>query len=79
VTAALARALADRNRGVGFDQLAEITDRGNADLHLTFWNADGSPSAACGNATRCIARWEMDRTGRDGADAADRPGGAVRA
>ena len=65
VTAALARALADRNRGVGFDQLAEITDRGNADLHLTFWNADGSPSAACGNATRCIARWEMDRTGRE--------------
>ena len=64
VTPELARAIADRHRGVGFDQLAEIT-AGNADLHLTFYNADGSTSAACGNATRCIARYEMDRTGRD--------------
>ncbi|AEM42339.1 diaminopimelate epimerase [Ketogulonicigenium vulgare] len=64
VTPALVAALADRNRGVGFDQMAIITDGGNADLHLTFFNADGSPSAACGNATRCIARYEMDRTGK---------------
>jgi diaminopimelate epimerase len=65
VTAALAIALADRHRGVGFDQLAVISDSNEADLQLTFWNADGSLSAACGNATRCIARYEMDRTGRD--------------
>lgn len=65
VTPALARALADRHRGVGFDQLAVIDHdpEDGADLRLTFLNADGSPSAACGNATRCIARWEMDRTG----------------
>ncbi len=64
VTPALVRALADRHRGVGFDQLALIgPDEGGADLRLTFWNADGSESAACGNATRCIARAEMDRTG----------------
>jgi diaminopimelate epimerase len=65
VTPALVAALADRNRGVGFDQLAVIGERPGSDLHLTFRNADGSPSAACGNATRCIARLEMDRTGRD--------------
>ena len=64
VTARLARALADRNRGVGFDQLAVITPSDNADLRLTFYNADGTLSAACGNATRCIARMEMDLTGR---------------
>ena len=64
VDADLAKAIAHRHFGVGFDQLATITSRGNADLHLTFWNADGSQSAACGNATRCIARYEMDRTGR---------------
>ncbi|NCO86759.1 MAG: diaminopimelate epimerase [Rhodobacterales bacterium] len=64
VTAALAVALADRHRGVGFDQLAVIGDRDGADLSLTFWNADGSQSAACGNATRCIARHEIDRTGK---------------
>ena len=63
VTAALARALADRHRGVGFDQLAVIEDDAEADLRLTFWNADGSLSAACGNATRCIARHEMDKRG----------------
>ncbi len=64
VTAALAVALADRHRGVGFDQLAVIGTAERADLQLTFWNADGSLSAACGNATRCIARAEMDRTGK---------------
>jgi diaminopimelate epimerase len=64
VTPALARALADRHRGVGFDQLAVIGVDGVADLRLDFLNADGSTSAACGNATRCIARWEMERTGK---------------
>ncbi|MDG4647104.1 diaminopimelate epimerase [Roseibacterium sp. SDUM158017] len=63
VTAGLARAMADRHRGVGFDQLTVIEPCDEADLHLTFYNADGSLSAACGNATRCIARHEMDATG----------------
>jgi diaminopimelate epimerase len=64
VDAGLAMAIADRHRGVGFDQLATITAGHNSDLHLTFWNSDGSQSAACGNATRCIARWEMLRTNK---------------
>lgn len=64
VTAGLAQALADRHRGVGFDQLAVIEHDGTADLRLTFWNADGSMSAACGNATRCIAAWHMAQTGQ---------------
>lgn len=64
VTARLARALADRRLGVGFDQLALIEADDEADLRLTFFNADGSVSSACGNATRCIARMEMAATGR---------------
>ena len=64
VTPALAIALADRHRGIGFDQLALIGS-GAGDAHLTFYNADGSTSAACGNATRCIARHLMEETGRD--------------
>ena len=64
----LARAIADRHRGVGFDQLATIHTATDADLHLVFWNADGSQSAACGNATRCIAAWEMARTGKPALD-----------
>lgn len=62
ITPQLAQSVADRRRGVGFDQLAVIT-KGKHDAHLTFYNADGSLSAACGNATRCIARHIMDETG----------------
>jgi diaminopimelate epimerase len=67
ITPELARALGDRHRGVGFDQLALMDDAPGSDLGLRFWNADGSESSTCGNATRCIARAEMDRTGRAGA------------
>ena len=62
VPAVIAR-MADRNRGIGFDQLATVAACADADARLSFWNADGSVSAACGNATRCIARWLMDQTG----------------
>ena len=65
VDSALAVAMGDRHRGVGFDQLAVIAGADESDLRLTFYNADGSLSGACGNATRCIARYEMDRTGKD--------------
>lgn len=61
----LARALGDRHTGVGFDQLAEITDSPTADLVLSFWNADGSQAGACGNATRAVAQFVMRETGRD--------------
>lgn len=59
----LIRSVAHRNLGVGFDQLAVI-EQGTADAHLVFYNSDGSKSAACGNATRCIARHLMDETGK---------------
>lgn len=64
VTRALAARLGDRNRGVGFDQLAEIRTSDAADIDLDFWNADGSRAGACGNATRCVARYMMDQTGK---------------
>ncbi len=63
--AALARALGDRNRGVGFDQLAEITTSDFADIDLDFWNSDGSVAGACGNATRCVAELILAETGKD--------------
>ncbi|MFT7060510.1 MAG: diaminopimelate epimerase [Pseudorhodobacter sp.] len=63
VTPALARALGDRNRGVGFDQLAEIRDAEDAEFTLDFWNADGSRAQACGNATRCVADLVMGQNG----------------
>jgi diaminopimelate epimerase len=63
LTPALIMAIADRHRGIGFDQLAVIS-QGMGDAHLTFYNADGSTSAACGNATRCIARHLMEESGK---------------
>ncbi|MGM0585613.1 MAG: diaminopimelate epimerase [Pseudomonadota bacterium] len=66
MTPALARALGDRHRGVGFDQLAEILPGdADTDARLVFWNADGSAAGACGNATRCVADLLMAETGRD--------------
>ena len=65
VTQALARALGDRNRGVGFDQLAEIRDSQRGDFALDFWNSDGSRAGACGNATRCVCDFVMKDLGRD--------------
>ena len=61
ISAKIAQGLGDRHRGVGFDQLAVIHDSPDTDVALTFFNADGSTAGACGNATRCIAKYEMDR------------------
>ncbi len=63
ISAALAKGIGHRQFGVGFDQLAVI-ENGVADAHLVFYNADGSTSAACGNATRCIARFLMEESGK---------------
>lgn len=66
MTAPLVRAIGDRHFGVGFDQLVVIRDaheRG-VDALVDFWNADGSLSGACGNATRCVADLLMNETGR---------------
>ena len=65
MTERLARALGDRNRGVGFDQLAEIRDATNGDFALDFWNNDGGRAGACGNATRCVADYVMRGLGQD--------------
>ena len=60
----IARRLGNRHLGVGFDQLAVISDSPQADVALNFFNADGSTAGACGNATRCVAQYEMQRLGR---------------
>lgn len=62
--AGLIRRIADRHFGIGFDQLATISADPDCDARLRFFNADGSESAACGNASRCIARMLLDETGK---------------
>lgn len=48
------RALGDRNRGIGFDQLILIEPSAVADIAVRFFNNDGGESEACGNGTRAI-------------------------
>lgn len=50
----LAAALANRNTGIGFDQMVVLGPSDVADFSMRFFNNDGSPSAACGNATRAV-------------------------
>ena len=58
-----ARAIGDRRRGIGFDQLAVMFEDEAADARIVFWNADGSTAGACGNASRCLARLLMEESG----------------
>lgn len=59
MTPAIARALADRRRGIGFDQmlLLEPTQSPVAgyDFRMRIFNSDGSEVGACGNGSRAVA------------------------
>lgn len=55
MTAARAAAIADRQRGIGCDQLVLLEPSTAADVRMRIFNADGSEVEACGNATRCVA------------------------
>ncbi len=65
VDAALAKALGDRHRGVGFDQLAVIRSGNGVAAKVDYWNSDGSMADACGNATRCVAQLLLAETKTD--------------
>jgi diaminopimelate epimerase len=57
------RALADRHRGIGFDQLiyVEAPKRPDADFHYRVFNADGREIEHCGNGARCFYRFVRDK------------------
>jgi diaminopimelate epimerase len=63
--AAQARAIADRESGVGCDQLIAIEPSQKADAFMRIWNADGGEVDACGNATRCVGWLLMEASGKD--------------
>jgi diaminopimelate epimerase len=63
----LIRSLADRHRGIGFDQLLIIqpSTTDSADVRVSIFNQDGSAAAQCGNGMRAISRWlEQQYPGR---------------
>lgn len=57
------RLLADRNFGVGFDQLLLVEPPAHPDVDFRYriFNADGSEVSQCGNGARCFARFVQDR------------------
>lgn len=55
--------LADRRQGIGCDQVIFFTESQEADVNISFYNADGSIALACGNGTRCVARYLGKETG----------------
>ena len=58
-------ALADRQRGIGCDQLIILeSPPAGADVFMRIHNPDGSEAGACGNATRCIASLIAAETGK---------------
>ena len=54
---------ADRNFGVGFDQLLLVEPPKSIDVDFSYriFNADGSEVEHCGNGARCFARFVRDR------------------
>jgi diaminopimelate epimerase len=49
------RAIADRESGIGCDQLIVLEPSSRADVFMRIWNVDGGEVGACGNAARCVA------------------------
>jgi len=59
----LVRQLADRNRGVGFDQLLLVEPPSEPDMDFDYriYNADGSEVEHCGNGARCFAQFVREK------------------
>lgn len=57
---ALARAISDRNTGVGSDGLILICPSRAGDARMEMYNLDGSRGQMCGNGVRCVAKYVYD-------------------
>ena len=60
---AQAKAIADRETGVGCDQVIAVERSMRGDAFMRIWNSDGGEVEACGNATRCVAWMLMEEGG----------------
>ena len=72
-----ARAIADRAKGIGCDQVITIESK-DGEAFMGIWNADGTAAGACGNAARCVGAILMEEAGADRI-AFETPSGRLRA
>jgi diaminopimelate epimerase len=63
MTPDLARAIADRHRGIGCDQILLVgpAPQPGVDFSYRIFNADGSEVEQCGNGARCFVRFVHER------------------
>ncbi len=61
----MARLIADRETGVGCDQLIMMEPSSKADVKMRIWNNAGGEVESCGNASRCIADLLIKELGKD--------------
>jgi len=63
ISSAQAAHIADRNFGVGCDQIliVEKSDNANVDFKYRILNSDGSEVGQCGNGARCFVRYVHDK------------------
>ena len=63
ITEISAKRIADRNTGIGCDQLIVLEKSADFDVRMRIWNAEGGEVQSCGNASRCIADLLFDENG----------------
>jgi diaminopimelate epimerase len=76
------RALADRHKGIGFDQAMVIEPPRRAGTHAYYriFNGDGGEVEQCGNGVRCVASFLFQRGDvKNGEVLLDSPAGLIRA
>lgn len=63
LSAAVVRRIADRNLGIGCDQVLIVEPPSSTDIDFNYriFNSDGSEVEQCGNGARCLARFVRDR------------------
>ena len=57
----LARLLCDRHKGVGADGMVVLIPHADYDFEWEFYNSDGSEASMCGNATRAVAHYAVEK------------------
>ncbi len=76
----LAKKLCDRHNGVGADGLVVVVPHTIYDFEWDFYNSDGSSASMCGNASRAVAHYAVDRgISRDGVSEFLTKAGVIRA
>ncbi len=57
----LAKLLCDRHEGVGADGLVVLVPHPDYDFEWEFYNSDGSVALMCGNATRAVSHYAIEK------------------